>query len=160
MPLSRPQSQCHSLQAITLEYIQKLGLQVPDRPIDEFGSPLCPKLPADITKLTIDELGRLYGQFVAIAQYASAQLGLADIDHIEYDYEADQTEAREGLSAEGNNKEERKYNTQLHPTVVRRRQEAFERKAKKTLLITLVDGYKESAKCLSRELSRRGVDFD
>ncbi len=141
-------------------YLDKLDLEIPERPVDDKQRPLTPRLPVDITRVSLEEIGRLYGQFIAMAQYASAQLGLVDVDHIESDYEAEQAEARYGLVADGNNATERKYNTQLHPGLMSKAEIKLEKKARKVMLTALVEGYRKSADCLSREMSRRNVELE
>lgn len=142
-----------------VSFIDSLGLEMPAQPVNEHGTPLCPKLPADVTKLAPDALSRLMGEFTAMAQYAEAQLALADIDHVEYEHGADVTEAQHGLHVEGANAAERNFQLRLNPQVRRAKEEMLARRARKVLLGKLIAGYERAINVLSRDLTRRGVEM-
>jgi hypothetical protein len=136
----------------------ELALQLPDKPVDIDGSPLQPKLPADITRMSNDQLGKVYGQFVAVAQYADTQLGLIDIDSTDQSYGHLIEEAKHGLTVDGDNKDERAFNLRLNVWVKRKKEISLERRARMTLLEALIKGYDRAISALSREMSRRGME--
>jgi hypothetical protein len=63
------------------ERLQKMRLRVPRRPKDIDGNPLDPQMPADITMLNDEQLGRLHGEFAAMVSYVYGQLGLRAVEH-------------------------------------------------------------------------------
>jgi len=154
----RGRAVAESLLVKTTDWLtEDLGLEVPKHPTDEMGKLMQPSLPSDITRSSIEEIGRLYGQFVAMYQYASAQLGLVDVEHTESDYETKYEEAMAGFRAEGS-ATERKLSAQTAPAVVAKERDRVVKKAKRALLSQLVTGYEQGFKCLSRELTRRGIE--
>lgn len=141
-----------------LDFVEQLHLQLPQQPLGPTGEPLQPQLPADITKLSNERLGQLYGEFVAVATYADAQLGLSDIVHVETEYTSEMTEARWGLHTEGQNKDERTYALRTNSHVKHARESALTKRARKVLLSKLISGYERAINALSREMSRRGLE--
>src|SRR4029077_7274095 len=55
------------------DHLGELGVFLPSRPLD-------PDMPEDITNLTNDDLGKLYGQFVAYTGWLEVELSLVEID--------------------------------------------------------------------------------
>lgn len=142
-----------------LDFMGELHLSLPAQPVDDQGNPLQPQLPSDITKLTNEQLGRLYGEFVAVASYADAHLGLSDIVHVETEYHGDVTEATWGLQADGSNRDERTFATRINHKVRVARETALTKRARKVLLSKLITGYERAINALSREMSRRGMEL-
>lgn len=142
-----------------LNFIDDLHLALPAQPLNSQGQPLQPQLPSDITRLTSEQLGRLYGEFVAVASYAEAHLGLSDIVHVETEYQGDVTEATWGLQTDGANKDERTYALKTNHKVRTARETALVKRARKVLLSKLITGYERAINALSREMSRRGMDL-
>lgn len=143
-----------------LDFVEELGLVLPDKPKGPDGQPLDPRLPADITRLSNEQLGRLYGEFNAVAVYADAHLGLSDIEHTDVDYQADMTEATHGLHVEGSNRDERVFQLRTSPQVRKAREQALAKRARKVLLSKLISGYERAINALSREMSRRGMELE
>lgn len=147
-----------ALRARTMDWLnEEVRIELPERPVDQWGNPLNPRLPWDITKIELDELGMLYGQFTAMYNYGAAQLGLVDVDHTESDYDSGIEEAKATLRSEGSNATERKAQARMDPGYDKAEQVRRDRKARKALLTKVVDGYERAFKCLSRELTRRGI---
>jgi hypothetical protein len=137
-----------------------LGLPIPERPTDERGQTLEPEMPADITALSLDQLGRLYGQFSAMAGYAAAQVALSEVDTHEAKSRLGYIEATMGLQSEGKNAQERRWAIEVSDPYVQAEQTWLTCKATTTLLQQLLERYKDGRATLSRELTRRGVDID
>lgn len=146
------------LAAHALAYAEELRLPLPDEPLDERGRPMRPELPPDITKLSTDQLGRLYGQFAAVEAYANAHLGMADVAETDWETQHDLVDAQAGLQAEGKNRDERAYVRKLDAEVVKKRQTALAKRARRVFLASLVKGYERSITTISREYSRRGIE--
>jgi hypothetical protein len=142
-----------------LDFVASIALPIPDKPVDEQGVALNPKLPPDITKLSNDALGRLYGQFTAVAQYAEAHASLTDIESTDEEYVYEIGEAREGLSVEGENKEKRVFALRLSQLVQDKKQKALAKRARKVLVAGLLRGYEKAIAALSREQSRRQAEL-
>jgi len=143
-----------------LDFVEDLGLQLPEQPRDDNGVVLMPVLPNDVTRLSNEQLGRLYGEFAAISIYATAHLALSDIDHTEVEYTADMTEAKFGLQAEGSNKDQRMFALKTNLYVKQGREKAMQKRARKVMLSKLIDGYEKATNTLSREMSRRGMEME
>ena len=142
-----------------LDFVEGLDLPLPEKPMGPDGQVLNPRLPHDITRLTSDQLGRLYGEFSAIAVYAETHAGLSDVEHADEEYKYDVGEAREGLQTEGENKEQRTWLLKTNTRVRAMKEQALARRARKVLMAALLRGYEKAINALSREMSRRGLDL-
>lgn len=54
----------------------KMGIDLLRRPVGRSGEPLSPTLPSDLTTLNDVQLGRLFGEFCTMAQYAQQRLAV------------------------------------------------------------------------------------
>lgn len=142
-----------------LDFVEELALTLPEHPLGADGQPLQPQLPSDITKLSNEQLGRLYGEFVAVAAYADVHLGLSDIVHVDTEYTSEITEATWGLHTEGSNKDERTFALKTNHKVRTSKEIALTKRARKVLLSKLISGYERAISALSREMSRRGLEL-
>lgn len=165
MPIGKPPEQTRvmrgpdALKQRTVQHVARLSLSVPEAPTNAQGEPLDPQLPDDITAVSIQELGKLYGQFMAVSSYAEPQVALADIEHTDAKAHLNFIEAQSGLMSDGSNQQERKWNLQLDPEYRKAQEAERVAYAKFTLLEHLIKRYEKAAASLSRELTRRGVEI-
>jgi hypothetical protein len=61
--------------------LKRMKLRVPERPRTDDGKLIDPRIPADITLLNDEQLGRLHGEFAAMSAYVYGQLGLRSVEH-------------------------------------------------------------------------------
>jgi len=142
-----------------LQHTQSLKLAIPDAPVAADKSMLRLRLPDDLSASSLDDLGKLYGQFSSLASYAEVQVAIADVE---------QTEAEDALEnmqsivtlrgVEGANATERKAAVSQDPQVVRASEAYQIAHAKYVLLTALFNGYDRSMRTVSREFARRGID--
>lgn len=82
---------------------KSLGLTVPRRPKTLDGEDLNPELPADLTALTDQELGRLHGEFACMAQYIQLRLAQRSVETSVYKSEERKLRAKVRLEKTGTN---------------------------------------------------------
>jgi hypothetical protein len=140
------------------DHAHALKLPMPELPVDGVGAPVSPQLPYNIDEVPLPDLGRLYGQFAAMASYAARHVGEADVESSETKYKLTIIEAQAMLSSDGANAAERKSNVALDPQVMEASEAHRAADAKFTLLSKLLAGYERSMATISREFSRRGLD--
>lgn len=135
-----------------IDYIDELGATLPTRPDD-------PNMPADITILTSDELGRLHAQFVAYTGWIEVELSLVEVISDEEEAFLEHVEAEVLLRKAGTVKD--KTSKAINdPKYVEAEKVALIAKAKAKLLKARVKGYERCVSCLSREMSRRIADWE
>lgn len=131
---------------------------MPELPVGEAGQPLKPQLPWNIDEVPLPDLGRLYGQFAAMATYAARHVGEADVEASDAKYDLSILEAKLKLTVDGANADERKSNVALDPSVMAASERHRVADAKFTFLKQLLAGYERSMATISREFSRRGIE--
>lgn len=81
--------------------LERLQLGLPERPCGPSGDPLDPKLPSDLTSLNDIKLGKLYGQFCQMSQYAQLHLAIYSVQKSVYRQAEKYLRARSHLQQEG-----------------------------------------------------------
>lgn len=142
-----------------LSTAHRLKLSIPDVPLNEDGDPAGSiSMPPDITAISLENLGRLYGQYSSMYGYTAAQVGLADVDAHEAATALGRLKARLTLSVDGKNADERAAKVQLDPVYIEVQDILESARARFVLLQQLLERYKDGKATLSRELTRRGVE--
>ena len=131
--------------------LSSLGITFPEQPEE------IPQMPEDITRLGLDEIGKLYAQFVAWNTYASAQCSLMDIVSTEDAVYLVKVKSSLRLKCSGAVKE-RDAKVEVDEACIAAEQKKLISTAKYTLLKAVATGYEKSASALSREISRRQGD--
>jgi hypothetical protein len=145
-----------SLVETVTAYAGELGLVVPGRP--QIGEEAL-ELPWQIDTVPSSELGRLYGQFSAMATYAAVHVGLADVARSESKYRLTIVSAETTLQSNGSNAAERKAAVELDEQVMQAAEVHRLADARYVFLASLLQGYERSIATISREFSRRGLDL-
>lgn len=134
------------------EYLAAAGAV--EQPADEDGNAISPVMPSNITLLSSDELGHLYGHFIAMATWLDEQATLAEARAAECDVFFDQTKAEELLTKNGTvAAKNAKATTAEH--IILAEHSALVATAKAKLLRSRVRGFERCASALSREMTRR-----
>lgn len=140
--------------------LRSLGLGRWPRPLEEDGSPMDPRLPPDITRVTDEELFRLYGQFCAMAQWVGFQLGIVQTQKLISEQERERLKSRLWL-AETGNREDRKAKVDSNADFQRAENEALVKAALEGMTYPVFNGYLIGKEATSRELTRRlGADWE
>ncbi len=136
---------------------KKARLRLLKRPLDG-EAPIEPILPADITRLHNKELGKLYGQFCAMASYAHTQAALASIDWTYKMTVARFAKAKFLITATGKVTDKR-LAMEADPEFQKYISEEAQAETTATLLQSVYEGYVLGKEATSREISRRmGLD--
>ena len=137
--------------------VQKLdgwGLHF-DKPGDE-----APRLPADITDVSSDDLGKLFTEFTAWADYCASQLVVAQLEErsalkrLEFQ-ENKMLITRMGSQAKGERITTVKAEISIHPTIVELSDEHEEKYAYYKMLSMLQTNLERDLTLVSREITRR-----
>lgn len=141
-----------------IHQIQEMGLPTPKQPLDHDGNPVAPQLQDDLTKLSSQELGKLLALVTACADYAAYIAAVSDVSRNEAQQSMDLTWARVRMEKSGT-VGERDNKTNLDPRMVHSRREFLEREAVARLTAVVSKNYERDLNTLSREITRRGVEF-
>lgn len=134
--------------------VEKLGLRYPPRPVDEDGAPLHPALPVDLTLLTDEALGRLYGQFCLMAQYAQMHLAIRSVEASVRKRVDKVTRSEVRLRTEGTVGEQ-EAQVETNPAVRKSTYDLLVGEGTETMINALLQGYLIGKDALSREITRR-----
>jgi len=120
------------------------------------------EMPEDVTKLTPRRLGRHYNALVAWYGYAASELSKINIDVIDLEHDMRKLKARLDLVYASKFPQKYKRDKAIQRN---KKFQALETKlimaqAKRTALEMTVDRYDRMSAALSREMSRRGMEFD
>ncbi len=111
-------------------------------------------MPDDITAISSDELGLLYGLFVAMCEYLDTATALAEIDSAEAEAYRLHVEAKERLRTSGT-VQDKAAKTLNNEAYIEAEQESLVATGKAKLLRARLRGYDRCASALSREMTRR-----
>jgi len=135
--------------------LHRLGLRLPKRPKAKDGSELDPVFPSDLSAVPSDGLGRLLGEFTAMADYATGQLSLLDTRQSITKHNEKFTVAGETLRGKGSSLKLREAEATTGQKTRARSLNHQVRIAEYTLLRTVAESYTNKAKAISREITRR-----
>jgi hypothetical protein len=124
------------------------------RPASEDGTPDDPQLPYDVTALSYEELGTLYGRFVGMASYFEGEVALADIDAVEAESFLEHVRAKVRLRKAGT-VADKDAKTANDREFIEAEMTSLKFTARAKLLKARLRGYEKAAAGLSREMSRR-----
>jgi hypothetical protein len=135
-----------------VDHLEAIGASLPSKPED-------PDLPADITVVTSEELGRLYGQFVGYTGWLETELSLAEMAADEEQAFLEHKEAEIRLRKAGtvSDKTAKTKNDEFY---IQAEQAALMAQAKAKLLKVRVRSYERCCGALSREMTRRLGDIE
>lgn len=125
------------------------------RPRDVKENALDPILPPDITVIHDRELGKLYGQFCAMAAYAHVKATLAHIDHIQYESVYEFSKTKEFLKQNDKTVTMKREKAKDASHVEQAAKKYLEAQAKHLLMESVLEGYQLGKEGCSREMSRR-----
>lgn len=136
------------------ERLRSMRLKMPKRPKDENGDWLDPMLPADITMITDEELGRIHGAFALMAQYVKFQVSLRAVEHAIAKRAENSIRARVRLEKDGTVADK---GAQVEMDVRTRdvSLEALIGESEERLTAAILDGYLIGRDASSREIARR-----
>lgn len=133
------------------EAVRALGIPVAMQPGDD-----APTLPRDITQVSSEELGYLYGSFVAYTAYLADQTALAEIDAEKDQGYFDHLKAEVRLRKSGT-VADKDAKTLNDPEIQELEQQLLVSQAKARLLKARERGFDKKSNALSREMTRRGI---
>jgi hypothetical protein len=113
-----------------------------------------PSFPDDITQLTDEELGRLFGRFIAMVDYLEQETAKADVGATSLEARLAHVKAAVRLGKSGTIAD-RDTKTLNDEAYLAAELPALEAEAKAKLLRARLRGYDKCASALSREMSRR-----
>lgn len=128
----------------------ELGIRSPERPLVD------PCLPASLPAMAHDDIGELYGQFVAFTGWIESEVALAETRADETESYFDHVTAEVRLRKAGT-VADKDAKTRNDKRVMEAEQAALIAKAKAKLLKTRYKDYERCSAALSREMTRRGV---
>jgi hypothetical protein len=136
------------------ERLRKMKLRVPHRPKDENERDMNPEMPADITSLNDEQLGKLHGEFAALASYVYGQLGLRSVEHA-ISKRADRlTRAKVRLEKDGT-VEDKAAKTEVDKRTQAVSELLLVAEGTEVLTKAIHDGYLVGRDLCSREMTRR-----
>jgi hypothetical protein len=139
--------------------LEVLRLRPIDRPTFSDGSPMEAALPPDLTIITDEELGELYTQFCAMAQWVGFQYAVAQRTRAQLEILAKRVRSRSYLSQHGN-REEKAARSDIDPVVVSSEDELQVAADIEGLTYPVLNAYLIGKEATSREITRRqGVDW-
>ena len=138
---------------------RRMGLPLPRRPKDRDGKDLNPQLPTDLTALNDAQLGKVYGEFCVMAQYAQTRLAVHSVTKSVQEaarrYAAAETRLRkEGTVAD------KASQAEVDPRVRARAVAVLVGESVETLTQAVLEGYLIGRDALSREMTRRSWAFE
>jgi len=139
--------------------VKRARLTIPQRPVNDQNEDINPKLPLDLAASTPDKLGKLLTQFTAMCDYTAYAAALADIDSTVEEHVLETVTARVRLEKSGT-VSEKADKTSIDPRVRDAAQKYFERYALFKLTATLLSNYERDLSAVSREITRRGQEWD
>ena len=135
-------------------WIKSQSFPVPEKPTFGQDSTI---VPADLTKLNGAQLNNLMNRITLMSDYLGYELAKAEVSHLEAETKYDFHNAKLYLSTTASNK---KYAVVAHPESAMLKELLDQRFARVKLMTALVDGQDKRYKALSRELTRRQMDWD
>lgn len=136
------------------ERLKSMRLHSPRRPKKEDGSLLDPSLPADITSINDEHLGRLHGEFAAMCQYAQFQLAMRATEHAIAKRVDRFTRARVRLEKSGTN-DDKAAKVEIDSRTRKSGIELLVGEGQERLTQAIFDSYLIGRDLCSREMSRR-----
>ena len=139
--------------------VKKLRLRLFPRPLDRKGEPLNPRLPPDLTMLNDIQLGRLYTEFCAVAQWIQVRKAIYTVERaiakqIERRVRAEIRLSKSGTVSDKNDQ------TDADRVVQEWGIEVLKTEGTEVLTDAVFQGYLIGKDACSRELSRRTATMD
>ena len=125
------------------------------RPLDEKGRELNPQLPSDLTSLNNHQLGKLYGQFALMAQYAQFHLAVHSVMRAEDEQKRKVTRAKVKLLKKGR-VVDLEPQTEVDPKTREAEHEALISEGVYIMTKSALEGFLLGKEVCSREMTRRG----
>jgi hypothetical protein len=144
--------------SITVESLRH-GLPPPQQPLGEDGQMLQPKMPDDLSRATPDRLGKLMGQLVACANYATYLAAVDDVAATLAENRLEFLTAHVRQQKTGNSTV-RRDKARNDPRVREANREFLTATAKHKLTTALLDNYERQIAAVSREISRRQLELE
>jgi hypothetical protein len=139
-----------------------MNLHQINRPVDEKGDFLDPVLPTDMTQrgLNDDELGVLYTQFCAMAQWVGFQYAVTSRVRAHLEVEYKRVRSRAFLAKLGN-REEKAAKADTDPQVMRAENDLIAAQDVEGLTYPVLNAFLIGKEATSREITRRsGTDWN
>ena len=143
----------------TEERIKMLELPLPERPIKDEESPVWPRSVSDLSPMQLAEHLTWWSGWASYARY---YLGCAETDlaHFELTYETDFDLKIYELKKNYKTVTEAKAAVRSLDGLKSAKRKIIEAKALVVSLRSLLSGYEEKYATVSREISRRGIDYE
>ena len=134
----------------------KMQLRQVPRPVGISGNVMNPVLPADLTVLNDVQLGRLYGEFAAMAQYAQLQLAIHGVTAAVSRRDEKIVRAKARLRAECSRDDKPSF-IEVQDQVKKATLDLVVCEGVAELTRAVFEGFLVGRDALSRELTRRGL---
>lgn len=138
--------------------VDRLGMDVP-QPLMRKGKRFIPKLPAQVSKLTDEEVSDLQGQFVVMMEYAGEQAIIQDIMATAYAVEAKRMKAKVKLKMSGT-ATEKEDKACIHPKVTELEDKAAVAKGSYKVIQNRREAFDKARGVCSRDVVRRQGDYE
>ncbi len=133
------------------------GLVPPMQPMVD-GHPVQPQLKIDLTKAPSNELGKELARFTSCTDYATFLSTVADAEATIAEQVLDSVTAQVRAEKTGTVLE-RSDKTTNDPRVIKAELEATQARIYSNLVQSLARNFERDAQAISREITRRGMDF-
>lgn len=145
--------------------LRRMQIDLPPRPVKSFTTtikgkavqvvkPLNPVLPPDLTALSNRRLGRLYGEFCAMAQYAQLRLAIHAVENAVAKQVEKYVRAQARLRVRGRSGTIT-AEVEVHPVVRKRTAETLVADGVETITTAILQSYLICRDACSREMTRR-----
>jgi hypothetical protein len=134
--------------------LERMRIQLLDRPKDSKGEDLNPVLPSDLTALNDERLGRLYGHFCQMVQYVQLQLAIQGVKRALAERAEKYIRARTWLTKQGT-VGDKEAQVEVDTAVQERSLEALVEGASETMKDQIMQSYLIGKDACSREVTRR-----
>jgi len=133
-------------------------LQMPERPKNEDGSDMNPMLPYDISIISSEELGKLYGQFACMCQYAKIRLAVRSVRKAISKRRDKMVRATVRLEKNGHDGD-KTAKTEIDPRTTEVSLALLTEEGTELLMDAALESYLIGRDACSREMSRRDMVF-
>jgi hypothetical protein len=140
-----------------MKQVEKLGLPFPGKPDEKDVA-----WPSNVAEISSQDLAKHLSWWSGWASYIRYHLAQAETNETAYLEMYKHQEQHEIANSKGDFKTvtELKANVANNPTLVRIKQDMLQAKALRKMLGALLEGYEKKYATISREISRRGAEFE